>query len=170
MIKSACGDALRVRKKGVFETGFWSWSGRLVIKKLRGLLNYEFFFWKILTLLYFFLSSKIDEYTTKAFSAFFAPIKMTTDTRDLEHSVSEKEKETMEHNVEEGKGEQDAKTYTKGGRWRHIVKMLEKRGDVEVRGATPVPADMRNETKYFNIFTLWFCVSCNPLPYVYFLL
>ncbi|KAJ4369949.1 hypothetical protein N0V83_005713 [Neocucurbitaria cava] len=51
-----------------------------------------------------------------------------------------------------------------GGGWRGVLNLLEKRGDVELRGCTPVPYDQRNETNYFNIFTLWFCVSCNPLP------
>lgn len=45
-----------------------------------------------------------------------------------------------------------------------ILNLLAKRGDVELQGATPVPYDERTETNYFNIFTLWFCMSCNPLP------
>jgi len=47
-----------------------------------------------------------------------------------------------------------------------LLNLLAKRGDVELQGATPVPYDERTETNYFNIFTLWFCMSCNPLPYV----
>lgn len=45
-----------------------------------------------------------------------------------------------------------------------LLGLLAKRGDVELQGATPVPYDERTETNYFNIFTLWFCMSCNPLP------
>ncbi|KAF1926792.1 uncharacterized protein M421DRAFT_66857 [Didymella exigua CBS 183.55] len=45
-----------------------------------------------------------------------------------------------------------------------LLDLLAKRGDVELQGATPVPYDERTETNYFNIFTLWFCMSCNPLP------
>ncbi|KAH9882734.1 hypothetical protein J1614_000099 [Plenodomus biglobosus] len=50
------------------------------------------------------------------------------------------------------------------GGLRGLLLLLEKRGDVELRGSTPVPCDERTETKYFNIFTLWFSMSCNPLP------
>lgn len=49
-------------------------------------------------------------------------------------------------------------------RWRGVLSFLENKGDVEVRGCTPVPYDERRETKYSHMFTLWFCVSCNPLP------
>jgi hypothetical protein len=45
-----------------------------------------------------------------------------------------------------------------------LLNLLAKRGDVELQGANPVPCDERTETNYFNIFTLWFCMSCNPLP------
>ena len=45
-----------------------------------------------------------------------------------------------------------------------LLNLLAKRGDVELQGAMPVPYDERTETNYFNIFTLWFCMSCNPLP------
>jgi hypothetical protein len=45
-----------------------------------------------------------------------------------------------------------------------ILNFLEKRGDVELRGCTPVPYEERKETNYSKIFTLWFCMSCNPLP------
>jgi hypothetical protein len=45
-----------------------------------------------------------------------------------------------------------------------LLNLLAKRGDVELQGAVPVPYDERTETNYSNIFTLWFCMSCNPLP------
>ncbi|KAH7089455.1 permease for cytosine/purines, uracil, thiamine, allantoin-domain-containing protein [Paraphoma chrysanthemicola] len=48
--------------------------------------------------------------------------------------------------------------------WRGIMSILQTRADVELRGCTPVPYEDRTETNYFNIFTLWFCMSCNPLP------
>lgn len=53
---------------------------------------------------------------------------------------------------------------TKGRGFNGLLSLLAKRGDVELQGATPVPYDERTETNYFNIFTLWFCMSCNPLP------
>jgi hypothetical protein len=40
------------------------------------------------------------------------------------------------------------------GRWRGMMDLLEKRGDVELRGSTPVLDEDRTETKYLNIFTL----------------
>ena len=50
------------------------------------------------------------------------------------------------------------------GGWRGLLNFLEKKGDVELRGCTPVPYEERKETNYANIFTLWFSMSCNPLP------
>lgn len=53
------------------------------------------------------------------------------------------------------------------GRWLQWTRTLDKlgqRGDVEFGGCTPVPYEQRQETNYFNIFTLWFSMSCNPLP------
>lgn len=47
---------------------------------------------------------------------------------------------------------------------RGLLDLLARRGDVELQGAMPVPYDERTETNYLNIFTLWFCMSCNPLP------
>ncbi|KAL6705349.1 hypothetical protein ACN47E_006998 [Coniothyrium glycines] len=52
----------------------------------------------------------------------------------------------------------------RGGRWTAFLKALERRGDVELRGSTPVPYEERTETDYLNIFTLWFSMSTNPLP------
>lgn len=50
------------------------------------------------------------------------------------------------------------------GRWNAMTQILEKRGDVELRGSMPVPYEDRTETAYLNIFTLWFSMSTNPLP------
>jgi hypothetical protein len=50
------------------------------------------------------------------------------------------------------------------GGWRGVLSFLEKKGDVELRGCTPVPYEDRREMQYSKIFTLWFCMSCNPLP------
>lgn len=50
------------------------------------------------------------------------------------------------------------------GHWNKLMQVLEKRGDVELRGSTPVPYEDRVETAYLNIFTLWFSMSTNPLP------
>jgi hypothetical protein len=50
------------------------------------------------------------------------------------------------------------------GGWRGVLNFLEKKGDVELRGCTPVPYEDRQEKDYSKIFTLWFCMSCNPLP------
>ncbi|KAF1844622.1 uncharacterized protein K460DRAFT_376280 [Cucurbitaria berberidis CBS 394.84] len=72
--------------------------------------------------------------------------------------------ETKGPNIDEGNMEVGPGKQARVGGWRGMLNFLEKRGDVELRGCTPVPYDQRNETKYFNIFTLWFCLSCNPLP------
>jgi hypothetical protein len=48
--------------------------------------------------------------------------------------------------------------------WRHITTTLATKGDLELRGCIPVPIEDRIETNYINIFTLWFSMSCNPLP------
>jgi len=48
--------------------------------------------------------------------------------------------------------------------WRGIVSVLQERSDIEFRGCTPIPYEERTETNCFNIFTLWFSMSCNPLP------
>lgn len=63
----------------------------------------------------------------------------------------------VDSDVTEGKQER-----LKG--WRGVLDFLEKKGDVEVRGCTPVPYEERTEVEYSKIFTLWFCMSCNPLP------
>ena len=84
-----------------------------------------------------------------------------------ERSRARSEDETKLSNVEEGRLEVGAGKQARVRGWQGIIHLLEKRGDVELRGCTPVPYDQRNETNYFNIFTLWFCVSCNPLPYVH---
>lgn len=77
--------------------------------------------------------------------------------KEMRPPKAQAEKPDME--VTEGK-------QARAGGWRGIMSVLEKRGDVEFRGCTPVPYEDRTETNYFNIFTLWFCMSCNPLPYV----
>ncbi|KAF2711135.1 hypothetical protein K504DRAFT_490058 [Pleomassaria siparia CBS 279.74] len=41
---------------------------------------------------------------------------------------------------------------------------LATKGSVELRGSMPVPYQEREMTQYVNIFSLWFCLSCNPLP------
>jgi hypothetical protein len=50
------------------------------------------------------------------------------------------------------------------GGWRGLLNFLEKKGDVELRGCTPVPYEERKEEEFRNVFTLWFSMSCNPLP------
>jgi hypothetical protein len=54
--------------------------------------------------------------------------------------------------------------HTRSQGWRGLLSKLQERGDVELRGCTPIPYNERTETRYFNIFTLWFSMSCNPLP------
>ncbi|KAF2865604.1 permease for cytosine/purines, uracil, thiamine, allantoin-domain-containing protein [Massariosphaeria phaeospora] len=50
------------------------------------------------------------------------------------------------------------------GRIQRLLRTLERRGGVEVRGCEPVPYEERTATNYFDIFSIWFCMQCNPLP------
>ena len=86
-------------------------------------------------------------------------------THDVE-SRAPSEEVGKRPSVDDGKTEVSAGKQARAGGWRGMLDILEKRQDVELRGCTPVPYDQRKETDYFSIFTLWFCVSCNPLPYV----
>lgn len=45
-----------------------------------------------------------------------------------------------------------------------ILDVLEKRGGVELRGCLPIPYEKRTVVQFWNIFTLWFSMSCNLLP------
>jgi hypothetical protein len=58
-------------------------------------------------------------------------------------------------------------TPTQSSQWKRITTTLATKADVELRGCIPVPAEDRTETNYLNIFTLWFSMSCNPLPCVH---
>jgi hypothetical protein len=49
-------------------------------------------------------------------------------------------------------------------RFGGFLSILERHGGVELRGSTPVPYEERTVTQYWNIFSLWFTMSCNPLP------
>ncbi|ORX94820.1 permease for cytosine/purines, uracil, thiamine, allantoin-domain-containing protein [Clohesyomyces aquaticus] len=79
---------------------------------------------------------------------------------DIE-SVSEKDaiKSPEKFNVDVNVGEQ-----AKLGGLNGFLAKLASRGGVELRGANPVPYEERTVTQYLNIFSLWFCMSCNPLP------
>lgn len=37
------------------------------------------------------------------------------------------------------------------------------RGKVEGHGIVPLPAEVRTETRYFNVFTMWFSMNTNIL-------
>lgn len=37
---------------------------------------------------------------------------------------------------------------------------------VEVRGTTPVPLEERTDSRFINVFFVWFTMSTNLLPYV----
>ena len=87
---------------------------------------------------------------------------MADNAPDLERPGSEQE--MKEPSMYENKIGRDTNASARAGAWKKLLNLLERRGDVEIRGAIPVPYDLRTETKYVNIFTLWFGVSCNPLP------
>lgn len=74
-------------------------------------------------------------------------------------AISKEDARQVQPNSEVREGHQ-----TRANGWRGILSVLEERGDVEFKGCTPIPPEERTETNYFNIFTLWFSMSCNPLP------
>jgi hypothetical protein len=48
-----------------------------------------------------------------------------------------------------------------------LLAKVAQHGAVELGGSVPVPYKERTVTQYVNIFSLWFSLSCNLLPYVY---
>jgi hypothetical protein len=84
-------------------------------------------------------------------------------SNQVENSTTpfEKERQLGGPDVQVAEGKQ---ARAGNGGWKGIISVLEKRADVEFRGCTPVPCEDRTETNFFNIFTLWFSMSCNPLP------
>lgn len=58
----------------------------------------------------------------------------------------------------------ETETKSRNGGIRGLLSMLASQGTVELRGSTPVPYEERTVTRYLDIFSLWFCMSCNPLP------
>lgn len=82
---------------------------------------------------------------------------------DIESMASEKDStkkpENGKTNVEVNVGEQN-----RLGGFNGFLSKLASRGGVELRGSIPVPYEERTVTQYINIFSLWFCMSCNPLP------
>jgi hypothetical protein len=85
-------------------------------------------------------------------------------THDIESMASEKDSTKKPVN-----GKADVQELNIGeqgtlGGINGFIARLSKRGQVELRGAIPVPYEERTMTQYINIFSLWFCMSCNPLP------
>lgn len=72
--------------------------------------------------------------------------------------------EMKDPQIDEAGLETNGGKQSRAGRLRGPFAILERHGEVEVRGAAPVPYDERTETSYSKVFTLWFCMSCNPLP------
>jgi hypothetical protein len=60
--------------------------------------------------------------------------------------------------------EVETETKSRYGGIRGLLSMLASQGKVELRGSTPVPYEERTVRRYLDIFSLWFCMSCNPLP------
>lgn len=72
---------------------------------------------------------------------------------------SMKQHKVQKVNVEVNEGER-----SKLGVLWSILARLERRGDVELRGCMSVPYEEKIVKQYWNILSLWFCMSCNPLP------
>ena len=84
----------------------------------------------------------------------------------MERTPSEDDDVKRPNLVGAGKSDEDVTLGKQQGLkgWRGLLNYLEEKGDVEVRGCMPVAYEDRRETEYSKIFTLWFCMSCNPLP------
>lgn len=50
--------------------------------------------------------------------------------------------------------------------WKKLFYKAASFGRVELRGVQPIPIEERTETRFVNIFTLWWCMNSNLLPYV----
>lgn len=48
--------------------------------------------------------------------------------------------------------------------WKKLLYKAATFGRVELRGVQPIPLEERTETRYINIFTLWWCMNTNLLP------
>jgi hypothetical protein len=85
-------------------------------------------------------------------------------THDIESMASEKDSTKKPVNGKTDVEELNTGEQTRLGGFDGFFSRLSKRGGVELRGAIPVPYEERTVTQYINIFSLWFCMSCNPLP------
>lgn len=47
--------------------------------------------------------------------------------------------------------------------WRGLLYSILASGRVEERGMVPVPYEERKSTRYFNVFSIWFCMNFNIL-------
>lgn len=85
-------------------------------------------------------------------------------TAERETSIIDIEKNL--HAETEPGGEEGCSTPTSDARvegkswWQRIILS----GGVEVRGITPIPAELRTDTRFINIFSLWFTMSVSLLP------
>lgn len=48
--------------------------------------------------------------------------------------------------------------------FHRVLSRLAQRGNVELRGSAPVPYEERTVTRFYDVFSIWFCMSTNPLP------
>jgi hypothetical protein len=84
--------------------------------------------------------------------------------KDIESMASEKHSTKKPLNSKADVEEFNTGEQTRFGGVNGFFSIMSKRGGVELRGAIPVPYEERIVTQYINIFSLWFCMSCNPLP------
>ena len=82
---------------------------------------------------------------------------------DIESMASEKDTMKTPENDKSGVEVKVGEQARLGG-INGFLSKLSSRGGVELRGSIPVPYEERTVTQYINIFSLWFCMSCNPLP------
>lgn len=83
---------------------------------------------------------------------------------DIERMADERPSADKPRKQEQGAVEVGTGEKRRFGALDGILSKLASRGSVELRGSTPVPYEERTVTQYFDIFSLWFCMSCNLLP------
>lgn len=92
---------------------------------------------------------------TLSYTVAMADVEMATATKDASQIPPKDGKIATEIGME---------TKRRHGGIKGLLSMLASQGKVELRGSTPVPYEERTVTRYLDIFSLWFCMSCNPLP------
>jgi hypothetical protein len=83
---------------------------------------------------------------------------------DKEFDVEKNAQSTLDAVVADSSSESQTQPTEKGGILSDGWKQKLLTWGVEVRGITPVPVEERTDTRFINIFSLWFTMSVSLLP------